>query len=72
MSAKKTVDDYLIDAKYWQEELLSLRRILLSTKLKETIKWGMPCYTYNGQNIAGMSGFKILFRALVSSGRVSK
>jgi len=45
MSAKKTVDDYLIDAKYWQEELLSLRRILLSTKLKETIKWGMPCYT---------------------------
>jgi len=61
MPAKKTVDDYLIDVSHWQAELLDLRRILLSTELKETIKWGMPCYTHNGQNIVGMGGFKSYF-----------
>lgn len=61
MAAKKTVDDYLIDASHWQEELLILRRILLSTNLKETIKWGMPCYTHGGKNIVGMAGFKSYF-----------
>jgi len=57
----KTVDDYLIDTAYWQTELLSLRRVILLTELKETIKWGMPCYTHNGQNIVGMGGFKSYF-----------
>lgn len=61
MSRKKTVDDYLIDTAYWQDELIELRRILLSTSLKETIKWGMPCYTYEGKNIVGMAGFKSYF-----------
>ena len=61
MSQKKTVDDYLIDAPYWQDELMKMRRILLSTDLSETIKWGMPCYTHAGKNIVGMSGFKSYF-----------
>lgn len=61
MCAKKTVDDYLIDTSHWQEELIKLRRILLSTELDETIKWGMPCYTYDGKNIVGMNGFKSYF-----------
>lgn len=61
MAIKKTVDDYLIDAEYWQAELLSLRRILVSTQLKETVKWGMPCYTYEGHNIVGLGGFKSYF-----------
>ena len=59
--SKKTVDDYLIDAAHWQEELIELHRILLSTELDETIKWGMPCYTYDGKNIVGMNGFKSYF-----------
>ena len=59
--SKKTVDDYLIDVVYWQDELLDLRRVLLSTQLKETLKWGMPCYTYDGKNIIGMAGFKSYF-----------
>jgi uncharacterized protein YdeI (YjbR/CyaY-like superfamily) len=58
---RKTVDDYLIDITYWQVELLALRRIILSTELKETIKWGMPCYCYKGQNIVGLGGFKSYF-----------
>lgn len=59
--SKKTVDDYLIDVAHWQDELLALRRIVLSTDLTETVKWGMPCYTYDGKNIVGMSGFKSYF-----------
>lgn len=58
---KKTVDDYLIDVTHWQDELLTLRRILLATELKETLKWGMPCYTSDGKNIVGMAGFKSYF-----------
>jgi len=61
MSQKKTVDDYLIDAEHWQDELLLIRRVLLSTDLKETMKWGMPCYTHEGKNIVGMAGFKSYF-----------
>ncbi len=59
--SKKTVDDYLIDVSHWQDELMAMRRILLSTDLTETMKWGMPCYTSNGQNIVGMAGFKSYF-----------
>lgn len=59
--SKKTVDDYLIDTAHWQDELMAMRRILLSTGLSETLKWGMPCYTSNGQNIVGMAGFKSYF-----------
>ena len=44
-------------------ELLTLRKIILSTGLKETIKWGMPVYTYEGRNIVGIAGFKGHFGA---------
>lgn len=42
----------------WQEELKALRKILLSTELVEDLKWGMPCYTYQGKNILILSAFK--------------
>lgn len=61
MGIKKTVDDYLIDAEYWPDELMAMRRVLLSTELSETMKWGMPCYTSGGINIVGMAGFKSYF-----------
>ena len=61
MMKTKSVDDYLLDTPHWQAELLALRRILLTTELKETMKWGMPCYTHEGKNIVGMAGFKSYF-----------
>jgi uncharacterized protein YdeI (YjbR/CyaY-like superfamily) len=39
-------------------ELLALRKIILSTGLEETIKWGTPVYTYEGKNVVGIAGFK--------------
>lgn len=35
-----------------------LRDVILSTGLKESIKWGAPVYTYETKNIAGMAAFK--------------
>lgn len=42
----------------WIEELKLLREIILPFNLKETIKWGVPCYTYNNKNVLLLSAFK--------------
>ncbi len=39
----------------------SLRDIILSTGLSETIKWGHLVYVHNGRNVVGLSGFKSYF-----------
>lgn len=53
-----SVDEYVAGATAWQYELRQLRKILNSTKLEETVKWGGPCYTFNGKNVVGMGAFK--------------
>lgn len=52
------VDTYLDKAKKWQEELAQLRGILLQYELVEEIKWGVPCYTFEGGNVVMLNGFK--------------
>lgn len=42
----------------WDEELARLRTILLDTALTEEVKWGVPCYTFEGSNILIMNAFK--------------
>lgn len=42
----------------WQPELAAFRSILLSSGLTEEIKWGMPCYTMNGRNVAILGALK--------------
>jgi len=61
MQRHKTVDDYIDQASRWQTELRSLRKILRSTALEETVKWGAPCYTHNGKNVVGIGAFKSYF-----------
>ncbi len=58
MKGHKTVDDYIEAAEHWQDELIRLRKILRSTDLEETVKWGGPCYTHDGKNVVGMASFK--------------
>ena len=54
-----TVDAFLSKAKQWQEEMSHLRKILLDIpELTEDFKWGKPCYTLGGKNIALIHGFK--------------
>lgn len=42
----------------WINELKLLREIILSFNLTEEIKWGVPCYTYQGTNVFLLSAFK--------------
>lgn len=42
----------------WQKELKLLRSLVLSCGLDEELKWGVPCYTYKGRNIAVVSALK--------------
>lgn len=42
----------------WKEELIALRHIVLSTGLKEEIKWSVPVYTYLHKNIVTVSALK--------------
>lgn len=52
------VDAFIGRAKQWGEEFTKLREILLDADLTEEIKWGKPCYTHEGNNIAILQGFK--------------
>ncbi len=42
----------------WYKILIKLREIVLNCGLTEECKWGMPCYTYDGNNILIISAFK--------------
>ena len=56
--AVKTVDQYIEKHPDWSDEICTLRELLLSTELQETIKWGGPVYTVNGKNVVGIGAFK--------------
>lgn len=58
MKKSITVDEYILNNERWQETLIRLREIFLSTELEESIKWGQPAYSVNGKNIAGLGAFK--------------
>ena len=49
---------YFRKAEKWKEEFKALRRIVLECPLKEELKWGNPCYTFQGKNIVLIHGFK--------------
>lgn len=52
------VDLFLSKATQWQEEFQKLRTIVLDCQLTEELKWGVPCYTFQGSNIVLIHGFK--------------
>lgn len=52
------VDEFLSKSKKWQEEMEKLRMIILDCGLTEELKWGKPCYTFEGNNIVLIHGFK--------------
>jgi uncharacterized protein YdeI (YjbR/CyaY-like superfamily) len=58
MEKNLKIDQYLSTLDKWQEELSALRAIILDCGLAEELKWGTPCYTYQGKNIVIIGGLK--------------
>ena len=58
MDSFKTVDEFILNKSHWQEELVFLRKLMNSTEMEETVKWGMPTYTIEGKNVVGLGAFK--------------
>jgi len=52
------VDAYIAKHSNFTKLINEIRKTLLSTEFEETIKWGMPTYTINGKNVAGIGAFK--------------
>ncbi len=52
------VDWYFSKAKKWQEELEKLRIIVLNCDLTEELKWGVPCYIFQKNNVVLIHVFK--------------
>jgi uncharacterized protein YdeI (YjbR/CyaY-like superfamily) len=52
------VDAFVSRAKAWQGEIQKLRTILLDGGLDEDLKWGKPCFMFEGKNIAIIQPFK--------------
>ena len=52
------VDEFISGATQWRAEFEKLRTIVLECQLTEDLKWGVPCYTYDGGNVVLIHGFK--------------
>jgi len=58
MEKTTSVDAYIENHIEQGKILHKLRRIVQTTILNETVKWGMPTYTYDNKNLLGLGAFK--------------
>lgn len=66
------VDWYFNDATQWKVESQKLRSIILDCGLDEELKWGKPCYSFEGANIVLIHGFKQYCAILFMKGALLK
>ena len=52
-----SVDAFVGRTKSWRAEIQKLRSILLEGGLDEDIKWGKPCFSFEGKNVAIIQPF---------------
>jgi uncharacterized protein YdeI (YjbR/CyaY-like superfamily) len=52
------VDFFFEKDTQWQKEYEQLRIICIDCALEEELKWGCPCYTFEGKNVVLIHGFK--------------
>ena len=52
------VDAFVGRARSWRGEIEKLRSILLDCGVEEELKWGKPCYVFEGSNLAIIQPFK--------------
>ena len=56
----------------WRREFEALREIILDRPLTEEVKWGWPCYSYEGTNVVLIHGFKDYCALLFMKGALMK
>jgi uncharacterized protein YdeI (YjbR/CyaY-like superfamily) len=66
------VDWFFTKETKWQEAYAELRTIVLDCGLKEELKWGCPCYTFQNSNIVLIHGFKDYCALLFMKGALLK
>jgi uncharacterized protein YdeI (YjbR/CyaY-like superfamily) len=66
------VDWYFEKNEKWKQEVTRLRSIILSCDLVEVLKWGCPCYTFQGKNIVLIHDFKEYCALLLFKGALMK
>lgn len=66
------VDWYFTQNKTWQEEIETLRSVVLDCGLTEELKWGCPCYTNGDSNIVLIHVFKEYCALLFFKGALMK
>jgi uncharacterized protein YdeI (YjbR/CyaY-like superfamily) len=57
-STNPKVDWFFDKESKWQKEYEKLRTIVLDCGLVEELKWGCPCYTFDGKKVVLIHGFK--------------
>ena len=66
------VDWFFVKAGTWQKEFQKLRSIVLECGLTEELKWGKPCYSFDGRNVVLIHGFKEYCALLFMKGALLK
>ena len=66
------LDPFFNKAKSWNLEMKALREIMLTCGLTEDLKWRLPCYTLEDNNIAIIQPFKNYFALLFFKGALLK
>ena len=66
------VDEFYDSAGQWQAEFRELRKIVLDSPLNEELKWGVPCYSFNGNNVILVHGFRKYCALLFVKGALLK
>ena len=72
LSMNPKVDFYFTKAQKWKAEFEKLRIIILDCNLTEELKWGVPCYTFQNNNVILIHGFKEYCAVLFIKGSLLK
>ncbi|MBU1020500.1 MAG: DUF1801 domain-containing protein [Firmicutes bacterium] len=66
------VTKFINEVSQWQSEFIKLREVILTFELTEELKWGVPCYSYQGKNVVLIHGFKEYCAILFIKGSLLK
>jgi uncharacterized protein YdeI (YjbR/CyaY-like superfamily) len=66
------VDAFVSRAKTWQGVIRKLRSVLLDCGLEEELKWGKPCFQFDGKNVAIIQPFKAFCSLMFFKGALLK